>query len=323
MTNPLIWIIDDEWPDYEVEQQLLAASFPACEIRYSKDNYLADLQDFGHQVDGIIAQISVNIDEAMLAQLPKCKGIAVYGAGFERVDIAAARARGIMVTNVQGYCNEDIGDYVMAAIYRSHKRIDAFHGNIKNGLWGAGAVATPIRRLSSQTLAVLGCGAIGRAVAKKALAAGLRVVGYDPYINEEVLHAHGIEKVTLEQALAAGDFISVHINYTPSMDGFLNKEHFAQMKSTAILINAARGRLIHEPDLIAAVQQGSIGGAVLDVIVNEPISMDDALLGVENVTITPHISYISEESFEDLKAIATKNLIAMLQGEKPAHLVNG
>ena len=323
MPNLLIWIIDEEWPDYNLEWELLEQAFPGCTIRHSGYDYQADLKEFGHRADAILAQVYVHIPQEVIAQLECCRAIAVYGGGFDRIDVAAARQHGIPVTNVQGYCAEDIADYVMAAIYHFNKRINQFSSNLSNGLWGTPAVDKPIRRLSGSTLMVVGCGQIGRTVAQKAGAAGLRVVGYDPMANEQMLLQAGIERVELNDGLAQADFVSVHVNYSLATDGLLGMEQFRRMKRDAILINAARGRILVEQNLIVAVDQGVIGGAVVDVISNEPPTPDEAIFGHKNLIVTPHVSYISEESHHELKLRAITNLIKMLQGEHPADLVNG
>ncbi len=323
MKEPLIWIIDEEWGDYEVEHDILPKEYPGCTIRRSTYDYKADLEEFGYRADLILAQVYASIPKETIDRLENCKGIAVYGGGYDRIDIKAAKEKGIPVTNVQGYCAEDIADYVMAAMYRFNKKLDFFNDNLKNGLWGAGAVDRPIHRLSNCTLAVVGCGRIGQTVAARAKALGMRVVGYDPHASVETLEKVGIEPVSLEEGLAQADFVTVHVKYTPATHHLLSMQHFSQMKKSAVLINSARGGILVEDDLIAAVDQGVIAGAVVDVITHEPPAPDEKIFGHENLIVTPHVSYISVESYQELKMRTLRNAMKMYRGERPDDLVNG
>ena len=323
MQAPLIWIIDEEWGDYNVEHEFLPKELPGCTIRRSTYDYQADLEEFGYKADIILAQVYASVPKAVIDRLENCKGIAVYGGGYDRIDIEAAKAKGIMVTNVQGYCAEDIADYVMAAMYRFNKKLDFFNDNLGNGLWGAGAVDQPIRRLSHNVLMVVGCGTIGRTSAARAKAIGMRVIGYDPNMPDDVLLQAGIEPVSLDEGLPQADFVTVHVKYTPATHHLLGMEQFSKMKKTAVLINSARGGILVEDDLIAAVDQGVIAGAVVDVITHEPPDANEKIFGHKNLIVTPHVSYISEESYRDLKLRTLGNALKMFRGERPADLVNG
>ncbi len=318
---PLFWIIDDEWPDHELELGLLKAAFPACDIRLTTADLEADLEAFGRDADLIITQISFPFTREILGSLRRCKGIAVSGSGYNNVDMAAAKELGIPVTNVNGYCAEDLADYVLAAMFHAYKQLDRFSANIRNGLWGAPAVTAPFHRLSSQTLFLMGFGFIGKVTAKRAKALGMRVLVYDPYVPAQTAQDCGVELVELEQGLKEADFVSVHVKLTEDTRGLVGMEQFKQMKPSAVLINVSRGPLIRESDLIAALNDGVIAGAVLDVVTHEPLSPDDPLLGAKNLLITPHISYASEEAMQALRRRTVENALAMYRGETPPDLV--
>lgn len=322
MAGELVWIIDEEWPDYEVEEEMLARELPGAEIRHSSYDYAKDLQAFGYRANIILAQIYVPLPAETIEKLECCKGIAVYGGGYDRVDIAAARQKGISVTNVSGYCVEDIADYVLAAIFRFSKRLDGYGPQLAAGQWGAQAVTQPVHRLSAQTLFIAGCGRIGLYVGEKAEKLGLRVLGYDPFVGAERMAVRGIQKVSLAEGLAAADFVSVHIKYDETTEGFLGAEEFSIMKPTAVLINTSRGRVLREEELLVAIRQKRLAGAVLDVISQEPPTGRELALHTPNILVTPHISYISAESYRDLKQRTVKNALAMLHGAEPADLVN-
>ncbi|SEP38739.1 C-terminal binding protein [Propionispora vibrioides] len=321
-SNPLIWIIDEEWPDYEIEKEILNKAYANCTIKYSTYDIAADLTEFGDQVDAVICQVYAYITAAMLEKMPKCKAIAVYGGGFDRVDIQAAKARGIKVTNVSNYCAEDLADYVLAAIYHFNKRLTTYADSMAQGLWGAQAVAKPVRRIKGSQLLIVGFGRIGRVVAARAKAVHMEVLAHDAYVSRETMAACGVEKVELAAGLAQADFVSVNAIYIPETEGLLAYREFKLMKPTAYLINTARGRILVEDDLIKAVQDGSIAGAAVDVIANEPPKGDEAILHCDKILVTPHISYISIDSYTELKTRVVGNIITMLKGEIPADLVN-
>jgi D-3-phosphoglycerate dehydrogenase len=316
--KPLIWIIDEEWPDYEVERKLLGEAFPGCEIRFSKNDFRADLEEFGKGADGILAQIYVDLDEGAIGKLERCRAISVFGGGYDRVDTEAAARKGITVTFVPGYCVEDVSDHAIACIYDCNKRVRSYRDPLREGLWGAPAVKHPVRRVRGSKLLVLGLGRIGRATAAKARALGMEVEAYDPYVDDETMRSLGVTKTNLESGLAAADFVSIHAKLTDETEGLIGPAELARMKSGAYLINTARGRIVREEALIEAVRNGVIAGAALDVIAQEPPSFSEPVLDCPGILVTPHISYLSRESFLELKTRATTNLIKVLKGEPVA-----
>jgi D-3-phosphoglycerate dehydrogenase len=228
-----------------------------------------------------------------------------------------------MVTNVQGYCAEDLADYVIAAIFHFGKKLDFFSENMKKGGWGAQTTDIAIKRIKESTLFIIGCGMIGSTVGRKAKALNMEVMAYDPYVGADEMASKGIKKVELEEGLKAADFISINAKYYEGTHRLISRKHFELMKKTAYLINTARGGIIVEQDLINAVNEGLIAGAAVDVITNEPPSSEEAIFNCSGIVVTPHISYISEESYTELKVRASNNAIKMLIGEKPLDLVNG
>ena len=333
MEKPLFWIIDDEWPDYSVEEAALKAAYPDCDIRYSGIPFQQDLEDFGAQADVVFAQVSADItadvivnDTVNAAVIDKLyamgvKLIALRSAGYNNVDVQAAKAAGIPVTNVNGYCTEDIADYVLAAMFHFYKPIEALYGQLKNGAWGVTALSQPVHRLSRQTLLLMGFGYIGKVTAQRAHALGMTVLAYDPFVTDEAAREFGAEKVAMDDDLNTADAISVHVPYSKETHHIVDAHRIAQMKPSAVLINVARGPLVNEADLIEAVKTGVIRGAVLDVVCHEPIAMDDPLLSVPGILITPHVSYASEESVLDLRRRAVENALAMYRGERPLDLI--
>lgn len=318
-----VWIIDEEWPDYEAETAVLKKELPGCEIRYSNYDFAKDLEEFGQYADIILIQIYVDMTADIINRLQNCKGIAVYGGGYDRVDIAAARAKGIGVTNVHGYCVEDIADYVMSAIYSVCKPLTGYAQAIADGLWGAQAVKDRIaHRISARRLFIAGLGMIGKGVAQKALQMGIEVMAYDPFVSDEDMRAMGVQPVSMEEGFSQADFVSVHIKCTEETTNLITKKYFSLMKPTAYLINTARGRILNEADLIEAVKSGRIKGAFLDVVTSEPPTGSEEIFHTPGITVTPHICYISDESYRELKQRTAYNAIKMLRGRATPDLVN-
>ena len=320
--KPFVWIIDEEWQDYRVEEDVLRKQYQDCTIKYSSYDYMQDLNEFGFQVDIILCQIYASIPGDVIQRLTNCKGIAVYGGGYDRVDISAAREKGIGVTNVSDYCKEDVADYVIASIYHFSKQILSYEKAMKEGQWGAQAVKYKIRRINGSTLLIIGLGRIGKTVAVKGLSLGMKIIAFDPYVDEVTMRSLGINKVSWDDGLEQADFISLNPILNSETEGLLKHEDFTKMKRTVYLINTARGKIVVEKDLIRAVQEGLIAGAALDVISVEPPTFHEDVFQCKNIIVTPHISYISEESYTELKTRTLKNAIDMFEGRTPCDLVN-
>lgn len=319
--KPLIWIIDEEWSNYVIEEEILKNSFPNCTIKYSGNDYEKDFEDFGKDADAIICQINIDMSKEIIEKLNKCKVIAVYGSGYDRVDVEAAKEKGIKVTAVPGYCVEDISDYVIAAVYFLNKNLHFYMENSNKGLWGAQAAKGIGKRIKSSTLFIIGFGRIGRSIAEKARAIKMEVIVYDPYVSEEVLKQYDVKFVDLESGLKNADYVSVNTTYCDETKALISKKEFEAMKSTAYIINASRGKVINEKDMIEAVKNRTIAGAVLDVIENEPPCGDEDIFNCENIFVTPHIAYLSTESLEELKKRASTNVVKVLNGEKTSDAV--
>ncbi|GHS88930.1 2-hydroxyacid dehydrogenase [Synergistales bacterium] len=319
------WIVDDEWPDYEAERQLLQQAHPGCEILTSKSVNPKDLEEFGSVANALICQINVPVDRNLLEKLKSCKVVSVYGAGYNNVDVNSARELHIPVTNVPGYCAEEVADYAIAAIYSQNLKLSYYADHMSNGLWGAHAIKKKPRRVSQLTLFVIGFGNIGQRLAAKAIGLGMKVLFHDSVENaalEEKAKKIGAHRVSLEEGLAQADVVSSHLALTNETRGFFSEKTFALMKKEAHFINAARGGVVDEAALIEAVKNGTIAAATLDVIVNEPPKLDDPILHTENICVTPHISYLTEDSLHELKFRAARNASDVLLGKNIPEIVN-
>ena len=320
--KPLIWIIDEEWSDYELESAILKERYPGCVIRRSTYDYMTDLEDFGRRADGILSQIYTTIDGEVIRQLEKCRAIAVYGGGYDRIDIASAKAKGIKVTNVSNYCKEDLADYTLAAIYGFYKKLAPLAVKVKTLPWGAQAIDKPPVRLNRCTLHIIGLGRIGREVARLALNNGLAVTAFDPYVSAEEMANLKVKKVDWGEGLKDADYLSVNCILNSETTNLLTYNDFKIMKPSAYLINTARGPIIKEDDLIRALDEGLLAGAMLDVITVEPPTYREKIFSCAGAAVTPHVSYISLQSFDELKRRAANNLIMGMEGEVSPDLVN-
>lgn len=323
MSKPLFWIIDEEWNNYNVEIEMLNQKYPGCTIKFSGYDYQDDLEEFGKNCDAILCQVYADIPRAVIEKLNKCKAIAIYAGGFDRVDVVAAKEKGIKVTNVSGYCKEDLADYIMAAIYFFNKQLAQLSKNVKTSPWGAEALSILPTRISSSTGCILGFGRIGQEIAKKLNENHMNVIAYDPFVSKEDMEKHNVTKVEWLEAFEQADYISVNMILNEETLESIGEREFDAMKNTACIINTSRGQIISEPELIKAVKNNKIGGAMLDVIAKEPPTYEEPIFNQENIYITPHVSYASTESFKELIRRTVENAIMGYEGEISSDLVNG
>lgn len=269
-----------------------------------------------HDADGLIIQYAP-LTRWVLEQLPQCKVISRYGVGVDTIDLQAATELGIIVANVPDYCVDEVSDHTLALFLSLVRKVLPLDQSIRSGSWDF-RVAIPIHRLKGMTYGIVGCGRIGRGVAKRVSAFGLRVIGYDPYLTE----AEGIQLVSFERLLAEGDFISIHCSLTESSHHLFGRDQFRSMEPRPLVMNLSRGPIIDEMALIDALERGWISGAALDVLEKEPPDTDNPLLRRENVILTPHIGFYSEESKSEMKRRTAENVSSVLTGKLPDSVAN-
>jgi D-3-phosphoglycerate dehydrogenase len=225
-----------------------------------------------------------------------------------------------VVTKVPDYCIDEVSDHTLALLLAAARKIPLSNTQVHAGRWEMKAVV-PIHRLRGSLLGLVGFGRIPQLVAPKAQAFGLRVLAYDPYAAPDVLARAGVEHVDFSQLLKQSDYVSIHTPLLPETRGLFNAAAFRQMKPTAYLINTARGPIVDEAALAAALDAGQLAGAALDVMPQEP-PVSSPLLGRRNVIITPHTSFYSEESLLELQRKASEEVVAVLSGQAPRNPVN-
>jgi D-3-phosphoglycerate dehydrogenase / 2-oxoglutarate reductase len=256
----------------------------------------------------------------MIAQMNRCRIISRFGIGVDNVDLEAATNAGIVVTKVPDYCIDEVSDHAMALLLALVRKIPSSNAQVQAGRWEMRAVV-PIHRLRGTVLGLVGFGRIPQLVAPKAKAFGLRVIAFDPFAPPELLAREGVERVGFAELLAQSDYVSIHAPLLPETRDLFNAGAFRQMKSNAYLINTARGPIVDEAALAQALDAGRLAGAALDVMPQEP-PVDSPLVGRDDVIITPHTSFYSEESLLELQKKAAQEVAAVLTGKPPKNPVN-
>src|SRR5882672_7237966 len=263
------------------------------------------------------------ITKRMIDGLERCKIIALGSVGVDSVDIATATAKGIPVTNVPDTFIEEVADHAMTLILATFRRLVVQDKLVRDGRWKEGRpMLYKFPRLMGQTLGFVAFGHVARAVATRARPFGVRMLAYDPYVEELVMSQYGVQPASLSEMLQQSDIVSMHAPSTPDAHHMLREEHFRQMKKTAIFINTGRGPTVHEPSMIKALEEGWIAAAGLDVVEQEPIDMTNRLLKLENVTLTAHVASASAR-FDPVRRRRVGAEIALaLTGRWPRSCVN-
>jgi D-3-phosphoglycerate dehydrogenase / 2-oxoglutarate reductase len=318
MPRPLIAVTDSPFPSLDPARAALARIDP--ELRMAKSPSAEDILAVARDADAILVTYA-KLPADLLRKLTRCKAIGRFGLGVDNIDIKTAADLGITVTYVPDYCMHEVSDHAMALLLALARKVPLSNALVQAGRWEMPAVV-PIHRLAGRVLGLVGFGNIPRALAPKAQAFGLRVVTHDPYVPPPALAAAGVEGMSFEQLLEISDFVSIHAPLMPATRGLFNAEVFGKMKKGALLINTARGPLIDEDALVAALDSGQLGGAALDVVAVEPLPGDSRLIGRDNVILTPHTAFYSVEALNELQTKCAADVARVLSGEKPVYPVN-
>lgn len=272
------------------------------------------------RADAVIVEMHP-FNAALIAGMPRCRIIACASTGFDYIDSAAAARQGMWVSNSPDYCTDEVATHTVALLLNQVRRLPQLRALARAGTWNPRPIR-PLPQLRGQTLGLIGCGRIGRAVAAKAQALGMRVLGHDPYVAAEQLRALGIEPAERAQLLSASDYVSLHVPLNAETRGLFDAQCCAQMRPGAYLINTSRGPVVDEAALLAAVQAGQIGGAALDVLATEPPPADHPFLHDDRFFITPHSAWCSEASDQAVWERAATNVADVLRGARPYAAVN-
>lgn len=318
MSKYKVYVADYEYETLENERNEIAkldAYFVPVQCK-TEDEVIEKAKD----ADALFVQYAP-ITDKVLENLKNLKMIVRYGVGVDCVDIDSATKHGVYVCNVPDYGVDEVSTHAITLILASLRKIQPLSSSVKNGTWDF-KISKPIHRPSTLTLGIAGFGRIPREVARKIKAFGFNIIIYDPFVDEETIKVYGASKVDFDMLLKNSDIITVHIPLLKDTYHIFNKDAFSKMKKGSFIVNTSRGPLIDEEGLIYALDNGIIAGAALDVCEKEPIQPDNKLKKYENVIITPHAAWYSEEAQIDLQRKAGEEVVRVLSGEKPLNCVN-
>lgn len=269
--------------------------------------------------DGVLVQYAT-IDGPVLDALPRLQVVSRYGVGVDSVDVAAATERGVVVCNVPDYGTEAVSDHAVAmalAVVRAIPRLDR---GVRAGRVDLAAVR-PLHQIAGRTFGVVGLGRIGQSTARKAAGLGYDVVGFDALATPGETY-RGVRAVTLADLCARSDVVSIHVPLDERTRGLIGAEQLAAMKPTTVVVNTARGGVLDGAALVDALERGAIGGAAIDTHELEPLPVDHPLTRFDNVVLTPHLAWYTEESYGELKRRTAQNVVDVLTGRVPRDVVN-
>jgi D-3-phosphoglycerate dehydrogenase len=286
----------------------------------SKSVNAEDIVAVAKDADAVLVTYA-KLTRDVLMQLTRCRAIGRFGLGVDNIDLPTAKEKGIAVNYVPDYCIREVSDHAMALLLALIRKIPLSNKLVQSGRWEMPAVV-PIRRIEGTVLGLIGFGHIPRLVAPKAQAFGMKVISYDPFAKPEAFKAAAVESVDLDTLLKTSDYVSVHAPLLQATRGMLNAAAFGKMKKGAYVVNTARGPLIDEPALVAALDSGQVGGAGLDVVAAEPLAKDSPLLGRDNVIISPHTAFYSIEALNELQTKCATDVARVLSGEKAVYPIS-
>lgn len=305
---------DFPWADSSVEQALL--DDVDCEIVAAPDNQESTQAALAPGADVIItcwAPVTARVIDAA----DRCRHIARTGIGLDNIDVSRATQRGIVVTNVPDYCIHEVAEHTLALIFALTRKIGAYHLATKNGKYDLVA-ELPVERLSGTTLGIVGLGQIGKLLAAKAAAFGMRVVG----TNRSGTSVDGVELLPLDDLLTTSDFVSLQLPLNDQTRHIINQEALRRMKPTAFLINTSRGGLVDHAALAEALAEDRLAGAGLDVQEPEPPDLATPPFNDRRVIVTPHVAFYSSQATQELRTRVGRQIVAFLRGERPENVVN-
>jgi len=311
-------VTDYVFPNLEIERKELKKI--GADLIESTDSDEESIIEAARDADAIL-NCYAELTPRVIESLKNCKVIARYGIGVNNVNMLTATKKGIIVTNVPDYCIEEVSDHALALILACARKICQLNKTVKSGKWDFKNYR-PIYRLKGQTLGIVSFGKIPRRLVEKVSAYKFKIISYDPYVDKEIVVKYNVKLVTFENLLKESDIVSIHAPLTKETKGMFGSEQFKLMKNSAYLINTARGGLIKDNDLAQALKKGEIAGAGLDVLEDENVDSHHPLVNLENVIITPHSAFYSEQALKDLQYKAVQEVIRVLIGERPKSCVN-
>jgi len=279
-----------------------------------------DLIAAGKDADAILLDQGP-MTEKVLDALEKVRVIVNCSVGVDNIDIQAATKRGVFVANVPDFCTTEVAEHTVALFLALWRKIVPAFCSTKSGTFDYEKIK-PVERMAGKTAGLVGFGRIGQAVAKRLRGFELKLIAYDPLVPKTVFENSDVVQVEFDELLKRSDAVLIHSSLTSENMHLIGEEQLKLMKKTALIVNAARGSLINEKTLIRALTEGWIRGAALDVIESDFRTADNPLFKLDNVLLTPHLGWYSEDALTDLQAKAAEEIVRVLQGSPPRNLVN-
>ena len=313
MDTPVVVAIDLSWEDLAPEAAAVSV-VGATLVRRQ------ELQD--EQVESVVALLTDGtlVTGEDMRRYPNLKIVSEFATGYDAVDLAVARELGIAVTNVAGYCTEEVADHTLALALTLVRQLDSLRQQARDGRW-FDVELHGVRRSADSIWGVIGFGRIGQSVARRAGGFGFSIWACDPQLSDEQIRERGARPAALDELLEQSDVVSIHAARTGRDDGMLDARRLALLKRTAYLINVARGAFIDEDALADALDAGRLAGAALDVLTDVPPDPANRLLRHPRVLVTPHSAWYSDSAEAELRARGIGAVVDVLSGRRPADLV--
>ena len=254
--------------------------------------------------------------------MDRCKIVLALEVGYDFIDVESATRKGIIVSNVQTYCTDQVAVHAIMLLLAAYRKIRTLMSETNKGGWDYN-IGKPIYELRDKNLGIVGLGRIGRAMLPKAKGFGMKVIAYDPYLGDDIFELLGVKRCyDLDELLAESDFMTLHVPLTEETYHMIGEKELAQMKKEAIVVNTCRGKVIEEKSFYNALRNNSIAGGGIDVLETEPPDRDNPLLNLENLIVTPHVAWYSEYSLERLKMEGMDEVVRVLNGKRPRNIIN-
>lgn len=316
---PTVLVTDDRHANYDIERGILRDA--GIDLEVHDFRALPEAVPHFSRADGLLLNL-FPLDRKSIDHLTRCRIISRYGTGYDNVDVAAATAAGIWVARVPDYATEDASDHALALLLAGARQVATRDRGIRRGEWNAAPVA-PVRRIAGSTLGIAGLGRVGKAMIRKVAGLGFgRILVYDPHKTPAAVKAAGARQVDLPTFLRECDYVSWHVPLNDETRDLVDRGAFGLVRPGAVWVNTARGAIFDETALVDALRSGRLGYAALDVFTDEPLPLESALREMDNVVLTDHFGYFSEQSIIDLKTRAAENVVEVLAGRAPIHPVN-
>jgi D-3-phosphoglycerate dehydrogenase len=317
--NDVVVITDSDLADEGVQESILESA--GLSVRRAACRTADDVVRHAGDAAALIVQWAP-ITDAVLAGLPACRFVSRLGIGYDMIDVDAATARGVAVANTPDYCVEEVAVHTMALALSLCRRVTELDRAVRLGRWSVLEDGTTACRPSRTVFAVVGYGRIGRRVARTALAAGFDVIVHDPAVPADVIVTDGLRAVSLDDALAGADILSLHVPLTDATRGLIDDRALQSMRPGSYVVNTCRGGLVDEDALARALRSGHLGGAALDVFQHEPLPDPHPLRDAPNVVLTPHAAWYSQPAIAELPVRAAEQVVAFLAGRPVDSIVN-